>query len=657
MTFGVVFLFAICIVILGKYMIDNKKETVISDKPVESELFVSKVEGLSKDFVKGVDISSIIALEKSGVKFYDFNGKEQDIFITLKEAGVNYIRVRVFNDPYDSNGNGYGGGNNSLDTAIAIGKRASKQGMRVLIDFHYSDFWADPAKQKAPKAWKDMDIAKKEEALYNYTSESLTKLLKAGVDIGMVQIGNETTGNFCGENNWNNIAKLFHQGSKAIRDVSKAKKKDIQIAIHFTNPEKGDSYERYAKILENYKVDYDIFASSYYSFWHGSLDNLTKVLKHVADNYNKKVMVAETSYAYTYEDGDNHGNTIGEGGTYVKNYPISVQGQTNAIVDVVKAVANVGEAGIGVFYWEPAWLPVPGNNFEDRSLLWEQYGSGWASSYAAEYDKEDAGVYYGGTAWDNQALFDFNGYPLPSLQVFKYIHSGAYSTIRVDSMSDVTIRVRQGDDFTYPETVEALMNDGTTKFLPVSWNEVDKNKVDNNIIGSYIVSGICIDDSVEYIAKTNIIVMEKNYLDNYSFEEDDISMWNIINNNNITTELGIQDKVTDAKTGTKSLHFYSANKVDFNVEQTITNLKPGYYNFTIRLQGGDAANSNMYIYVIVDGKTITMDTEVIGWAKWVEPVIENIHITDGTITVGAHIECDPKGWGTLDDFSLYPVND
>lgn len=621
----------------------------------ESGIFVTKVEGLTPDFMKGVDVSSVIALEKSGVVFYNEDGKEQDIFKTLSEAGVNYIRVRIWNDPFDAQGNGYGGGNNDLETAVEIGKRATKFGLKVLVDYHYSDFWADPAKQQAPKAWKSLSLEDKGTALYEYTKESLTKLLKEGVDVGMVQVGNETTGIFCGENNWKNIALLMKEGSRAIREVSDQNKKDIQIAIHFTNPENAENYERYAMILENFEVDYDVFASSYYSYWHGSLDNLTSILSLVAQNYNKKVMVAETSYAYTYDNGDGHGNTISEETVVNKNYPITVQGQANAVRDVIAAVAAVGEAGIGVFYWEPAWLPVPGETFEERQPLWEKYGSGWASSYASEYDPVDAGVYYGGTAWDNQAMFDFNGHPLDSLYVFKFVDTGAVTDISVDAMEEIVIRVRKNDEIVLPDKVKALFNNGNSEELEVAWTSAEVAAMNKDVIGEYNVTGTSVYSEQEYIVSCKVIVMDKNYVENYSFEDADISMWNIINVNDTTTQLGVQEKVADAKTGNNSLHFFSTGNVDFKVEQEITDLKPGTYNFSIFMQGGDANNPEMSIYAIADGVTYTLEAGVDGWANWKNPKIENIKVESGTVLIGAAIKCDPKGWGTLDDFYLSPV--
>ena len=157
----------------------------------ESEIVVEPVENISDDFIRGMDASSVLVEEKSGVTYYGYDGKEQDVFMTMAQSGVNYIRLRVWNDPYDKDGNGYGGGNNDVATAIELGKRATKYGMKVSIDFHYSDFWADPKRQHAPKAWEGMSADEKCDALYDFTKESLTKILDAGVNVGMVQIGNE----------------------------------------------------------------------------------------------------------------------------------------------------------------------------------------------------------------------------------------------------------------------------------------------------------------------------------------------------------------------------------------------------------------------------------------------------------------------------------
>ena len=300
-------------------------------------LYVKAVDGLPEDFIFGMDASQVPALEASGVKYYDFDGKEADVFKILAQNGVNYIRVRVWNDPFDANGNGYGGGNCTIDTALEIGKRATRYNMPLLVDFHYSDFWADPGKQMVPKAWKDMSLDDKAAALEQYTRESLQKLWEAGVEVGMVQVGNETNGALCGEKEWSAIVKLMAAGSKAVREVYP----DALVAVHFANPESGN-YASYASNLHLYELDYDVFGSSYYPYWHGSLENLTRVLSQVREKYGKKVMVMETSYAWTGEDSDFSGNTISDESAVDKPYPYTPQGQVNSLRNVTQAVVDAG---------------------------------------------------------------------------------------------------------------------------------------------------------------------------------------------------------------------------------------------------------------------------------------------------------------------------
>ena len=219
-------------------------------------LFVKKVENIPAGFIMGMDASSVISEEKSGVVYRDFDGNEADVFAVLAANGINYIRVRVWNDPFDKDGNGYGGGNCDVATAAEIGKRAAKYGLKMLVDFHYSDFWADPAKQAAPKAWKGLDADAKAEKIYDFTLSALNTIKVAGGKIGMVQIGNETNGAMCGETKWAGICKLMISASKAIR---KAVPKAL-IAVHFANPEKSDNMKDYAFRLDYYKLDYDLCA-------------------------------------------------------------------------------------------------------------------------------------------------------------------------------------------------------------------------------------------------------------------------------------------------------------------------------------------------------------------------------------------------------------
>lgn len=618
----------------------------VSGEPVEAGVRVEKVESLSPDFAMGADVSSLLSLEESGVVYYGFDGQQQDALKTLSEAGVNYIRVRVWVDPFDSAGNGYGGGDCTAETAAQIGARAAEYGMKLLVDFHYSDFWADPSKQQAPKAWADFTVEQKADAITTYTAESLRTIRDAGADIGMVQIGNETTTGFCGEKTWPAVYQLIGAGATAVRAFDP----NILIAVHFTNPEDG-KYKNDAFLLDHYKVDYDVFASSYYPYWHGTLENLVSELKLVADTYGKKVMVVETAWAYTLEDTDGHANTIGEKPNYEKQYSFTVQGQANEISSVIRAVASLGDACVGVFYWEPAWIAVPAESLEARKALWEQYGSGWASSYASEYDPKDAGVYYGGCACDNQALFDATGHPLESLKTFSYVRTGTVCPVKVDEVAPVYLTVRRNNPITLPETVTAANNDGTTAEIPVVWESADLEKISASEIGTYSVAGTA--DDFPVICYIDLV--EENYIDNSSFEDADTSMW-VVTPIASGIQTDFQNKKMDAHSGNMSLHFWNADAVEWKAEQVVENLKQGNYRFTISAQGGDIAEgAELYIYAVSDGVTYTTPFVLDGWVSWQQPVIESIPCQSGSMTVGVYIKCAGGGWGTVDDFLLNPV--
>lgn len=628
------------------------------DLDVSSDaLHVKRVENLPEDFILGMDASCVPSLEASGVTYYDYDGTEKDVYQILAENGVNYIRVRIWNDPFDTNGNGYGGGNCDIENAIAIGKRATAYGMKLLVNFHYSDFWADPAKQMTPKAWKGMTIDQKTEALYQYTKECLEKLVSAGVDVGMVQIGNETNGAMCGEvstslGGWKKITQLMSAGSRAVREVCPK----ALVAVHFANPEKVTNYVSYSKNLEYYQVDYDVFASSYYPFWHGTLENLSSVLSEVAETYGKKVMVAETSYAYTAGDTDFYGNTIGEGGGIVKSYPFTQQGQANLVRDVIDTVVNHTTNGIGVFYWEGTWISVGGEDYETNRALWEKHGSGWASSYAAEYDPNDAGQWYGGCSVENQAFFDEGGRVTEALKVFALVREGNSVENKADAIEDLNLIFDLNGDVVLPDTVNAIMLDNTKQAIPVEWHNVDIAAMKNGGVAKYNIEGT----AGGMTARCYVSMVEYNFLENWSFEEG-ASGWTATAIGKFD-ELTVEDKVSDSMTGTKHYHFWgaSANSVEFTLEQNVSNLKAGRYNYSISVMGGDGGATDIYAYVKINGEIVQRAaTEITVYNEWHTATIENIECGEGdTVTVGIYVKCvGPNAWGKIDDATLTSVKE
>lgn len=611
---------------------------VVEDGPVDAGIVVEKVDGLPEDFINGVDVSSVLSLEESGVVFRDATGQPADLFDVLADAGITDVRVRVWNDPFDAEGRGYGGGNTDVARAVEIGRRATAAGLKVLVDFHYSDFWADPGKQQAPKAWANFSVAEKAVAVEAFTTGALQQFVDAGVDVRMVQVGNETNNAIAGVSGWDGMSQIFSAGSRAVRAVLP----DALVALHFTNPETTGRYASYGAELSNRGVDYDVFASSYYPFWHGSLENLTSVLGHVASVYGKKVVVAETSWARTLEDADGHGNVI-DLASEATTYPVSVQGQATAVRDVMEAVVNVGAAGIGVYYWEPAWLPVgPPAQLETNTVLWETYGSGWATSYAGEYDPEDAGVWYGGSAWDNQSLFASDGTPLESLNVFAYARTGAVAPREVVSVEQVSLGVTEGEPITLPTTVEVAYNDGSVEQQPVTWSSA----VDwMSGPGSYTVTGVT---STGLEASASIEINALNHLRNPGFEDVDTSMWT-------TAGPGVTVRATDdPHSGTRSAHFYSGSPYSFTVSQYAIGLPAGTYVASAFLQGdGEAADSVVQLTLSSEASSASARFAMNGWRNWSSPVTGAVTVAEGgsaTVTFSASL---PAGaWGTIDDFEL-----
>ena len=623
----------------------------------DAGIYVEPIPDLADDFIRGMDVSSILAEEKSGVKYYNADGVEQDVFTTMAEAGVNYARIRVWNDPYDENGNGYGGGNNDLATAIALGKRATDNGMKVCIDFHYSDFWADPAKQMCPKAWEGMSLEEKTEALYDFTKDSMTQLLDNGVDVCMVQVGNETNNGMAGETQIPNIAQLMNAGSKAVREASESYKKDIKVALHYTNASDYDGLDSILYKLSSFQVDYDIFALSYYPYWHGTFENLQKVMENIQNKYGKETLIAETAYCYTAEDTDGSGNSVGAA-DLIDAYGATVQSQSTALRDVCAAASQSG--ALGVFYWEGAWIAV-GDVNADNSPIWEEFGSGWASSYAAGYDPKDAGQYYGGCSWDNQALFDPDGKPLDSLYTYKWLKYGTNAEPAIDLVNIPTVTCNIGADVEMPETVDVVYNNRTLNTsLPVEWYEEMVKNIDTSKAGTYEITGRVLDENAASDSPTEVLCVVNvemlNYVVNPGFEDADTTMWSISYEGD-KNPTDFQQKEGDAHTGEYSFHFWSESDMDFTIEQKFTDLEPGTYTLKAYFQGGDIDDSaKMELYASC-GSSVSSDAFTAqGYANWQEPAISSIKVTDGTLTIGMHIQCGAKGWGTIDDFTLNKID-
>ena len=247
----------------------------------DQKVTIKKVKGMSESSIRGMDISSYLALKKAGVKYYDYEGNETPLLKVLHDNGINYIRIRIWNDPFNADGETYGGGGNDVSTGVEIAKEAAQYDMKVLLDFHYSDFWAEPAVQLIPKAWKK-DVNNTEKMcsdVYDFTKESIQKFKDGGANIGMVQVGNEITNGLLGiysnrdkgesfnviwgdKKKSTEVNKYLKAGIKAVRECTP----QALVALHLETP----NVWKYKTIMNTWKrdnVDYDVLGSSYYPFW------------------------------------------------------------------------------------------------------------------------------------------------------------------------------------------------------------------------------------------------------------------------------------------------------------------------------------------------------------------------------------------------------
>lgn len=362
-------------------------------------------------FVKGMDLSTLLELERCGAKYYD-NGEERDLLAIMKSYDVDTIRIRLWNDPWSETGESYGAGENDLKTSLEIAKRVTAAGFGMLLNFHYSDFWADPGKQIKPKAWADYGVKELEQAVYDYTLESMQTFLDAGVNITMVQVGNELSNGLLWPEgkvpNYDNIATFVNAGIRAVRKADAA----IPVMIHLDNGGNNALYREWFDNFTKRGEDFEIIGLSYYPFWHGSLQMLNDNMNDIAERYGKDLVIAEVSMGYTMEDYKNYEKLSDEErkGYATRpalvekiEYPMTKQGQYDFMEDFLNRISHIkGGKGKGFFYWEPAWIPVP--------------GSGWATPASLKYMNDPGPC---GNEWANQALFDYDGNALPTLSLIR----------------------------------------------------------------------------------------------------------------------------------------------------------------------------------------------------------------------------------------------
>ncbi|GAA1006933.1 arabinogalactan endo-beta-1,4-galactanase [Acrocarpospora pleiomorpha] len=333
--------------------------------------------------VRGADVSSLAKSEAFGGVYRDQHGHQRDALRILAKAGLTYIRLKVWVDPAD--------GYNDKTHVLAVARRAKAAGLKLLVDFHYSDSWADPGKQNKPAAWAALPYEQLKQAVYRHTHDVLNALRRQGTTADMVQIGNELNGGLLWPDgrydNWPGMAGLLNAGYDAVKAVSSR----TRVVLHLANGGDNGLYRWWFDNAAANGIRYDVIGVSYYPFWHGTLDAFQANINDVATRYGKPLIIAETAYPFTTADKDGWENIILSPEPY-PGYPATPAGQTaflGKMNEIIRAVPN--NLGLGMFYWEATWTGVPGN--------------GWDPTDPAS-----------GNGWENQALFDFDDRSLPAMR-------------------------------------------------------------------------------------------------------------------------------------------------------------------------------------------------------------------------------------------------
>ncbi len=322
--------------------------------------------------VRGADLSFLLEIEQAGTFFYDKNGIKKDALTILKENGCNTVRIRLWHTSSNSH--------SSLSEVTVFAKKIKAAGLKVWLDFHYSDTWADPGAQSTPAAWQSANFITLQDSVYNYTARVISIIQPE-----YVQIGNEINGGFLWDTgritNSAKFISLLKKGCTAVRSSVPSAK----IIIHYAGLNNASSFY---DLLRNSNVDYDIIGLSYYPVFHGlSLSNVKSTIDGLTTVINKPILIAETAYPFTLSYNDFTNNIVGLPTQLISGYPASADGQKNYLLALRKIIQD-NSKGLGFCYWGTEWVAFKGTTATD------------------------------GSSFENQALFDFTNKALPAMEVF-----------------------------------------------------------------------------------------------------------------------------------------------------------------------------------------------------------------------------------------------
>lgn len=509
------------------------------------------------DFIKGMDISFLPELNKLLPEFYDADGNKKEIWELLKENGVNSIRLRLFHEPENV---AESGGYCNLEQTIAMAKQIKQNGMSFFLDFHYSDWWADPGKQVKPKAWEKLGFEELVQAVYDYTRDVLLIMKKEGVLPELVQIGNEIRSGMLfpeGEvPNYRQLVLLVNSGIQAVREIDK--ERNMKIVIHL---DQGGRYyylrEWFDACLAAGLEEFDIIGVSYYPFWHGSFMDLKNSLVNLVKRYKKPVVVAETAHAWR-NAGDGF---IGEQQEKIAGFSASPRGQKQVLDLVMNITASLdNNMGLGIYYWEPVVLPLEGKG-------------GW---------------------WSNMGVFNEKAAALPALFCFRFVREDFKPREIAKLYEPEKIIQKLGEAVRLPEYIKVLYFDGESKEINVCWEAFLPERA-----GTFQITGSI--PSIGRTVEAEVLVVDEfetshNYLDNAAFE-DGLRGWEIQSlDNRVKTELLQEFEEPFPAPPVNYIYVESPVNFTWKLEKQVKGLEPGRYCLSVEYRGTNTTGVDVRLY-------------------------------------------------------------
>jgi arabinogalactan endo-1,4-beta-galactosidase len=390
------------------------------------------------------------------------------------------------------------------------------------------------------------------------------------------------------------------------------------------NGSDSDLYHTVFDGLTAQGVDYDVIGLSYYSYWHGPMADLIDSMNEISARYNKPVLIAETAYPFSVEAGDAQPNLFGDGLQELGGYQATVQGQATAMHDVMAAVAQVPDGkGLGIFYWEPDWIPVE--------------GAGWKTGE--------------GDTWENQAMFDYQGNALSSLNVFRPVRPEQGSTFipaNIVELYPASAKVPLDGILQPPTTVKAQFDDDSIREVPVSWVDLDPSFTRNP--GKYVFQGTVAGGELN--AELDVTVgYTRNYANNPGFETGDFTGWTVEGD---AQAVNISNEAQNVYQDTYAAHYWLGTPFHFSLSQTISGLADGTYAFSLWIQGGGGENVLQLFARDCGGGDKTLDIVNTPWQQWSNPTIKGIQVSGGACTIGLALDSDAGCWAFIDGVVFFP---